>query len=95
MAPANWYYDSDTDDFVCDDCDFSFYHKSQLVRHLSDDHWYCSCEYERLELLSLKVTDPALLRAGSLRSNLSQHGSPSTALGERERPQRPILHPMR
>lgn len=35
MAPANWYYDSDTDDFVCDDCNFSFYHKSQLMRHLT------------------------------------------------------------
>ncbi|GAA5955971.1 hypothetical protein JCM8115_004376 [Rhodotorula mucilaginosa] len=42
MAPANWYYDSDTDDFVCDDCDLSFYRKSQLMRHLGDAHWYCS-----------------------------------------------------
>lgn len=70
MAPANWYYDSNSDDFVCDDCNFSFYHKSQLMRHLSDNHWYCSCEYEHVEVLSLRVAHPTILRTSSLRSNL-------------------------
>ncbi|TKA54633.1 hypothetical protein B0A53_03040 [Rhodotorula sp. CCFEE 5036] len=41
MALANWYYDSGSGDWVCDDCDESFSRKGQLMKHLREDHWYC------------------------------------------------------
>ncbi|GAA5980165.1 hypothetical protein JCM10908_001557 [Rhodotorula pacifica] len=46
MPPANWCYDNDLERWVCDDCEWTFDEKSDVLEHLEDDHWYCRpCDY--------------------------------------------------